>query len=105
MKEGAKVFGELIYDLRKEKGWTVKDLLDKIEYKTEKRVSPAYITRIEVHNEIPSPEFIYDLSETFGVGLGSLMDVAKRNKVEQFRNTLDDKFDKAVGLYRKRKTS
>jgi transcriptional regulator with XRE-family HTH domain len=94
-----KVFGELIKKLRKEKSWTIKDFIEKLG----SDLSQTYITKIEVYGEIPSPEVICKIAGVFNYDENKLLEYAKKNKVERFEKSLEDKYQKAVGLYRTQK--
>ena len=97
-------FGELIQALRREKKWTVKDFIEKIQVKGYKSISPAYVTRIEVHGEIPSPELICIIADLFGYDEETLLTHAKKIKLQRFDRALKQKYEKAAGLYRAQKT-
>ncbi|MFA5880259.1 MAG: helix-turn-helix transcriptional regulator [Candidatus Margulisiibacteriota bacterium] len=94
-----KAFGELIQKLRKEKGWTIKDFIEKLG----SDLSPTYITKIEVYGEIPSPEVICKIADVFNFDEKELLERAKQNKVERFEKSLEEKYQKASGLYRTQK--
>jgi transcriptional regulator with XRE-family HTH domain len=96
-------FGELILLLRKKSDWTVKEFIKKLEEKGQETVSPAYITRIEQYGEIPSPELICRIADVFHYDVEKLLNCAKRSKVEKFDKSLEEKYQKAVGLYRTQK--
>lgn len=92
----SKAFGELIQKLRKEKEWTIKDFIEKLGGE----LSPTYITKIELYREIPSPEVICRIADVFKYDVEKLLDYAKKNKVDRFEKSLEEKYQKAVGLYR-----
>lgn len=92
-------FGELIQRLRREKNWTVKEFIEKLG----EIISPAYMTKIEVHGEIPKPELICKMADVFKYDVNELLECAKQHKVKKFSKTLKDKYDKAFGLYRSQK--
>ena len=96
-------FGELILKLRKDNEWTVKDLIDRLKAKGQEKVSPAYITRIEQYGEIPSPELICRMAEVFRYNEQKLLDCARKIKVREFDQSLQEKYEKAVGFYRTQK--
>lgn len=95
----SKSFGILIQKLRKGKKWTVKEFIEKLEVK----VSPTYITKIEVYGEIPKPELICKMAEVFNYNEQKLLNEAKENKVYRFQEALSEKYKKAVGMYRLQK--
>jgi transcriptional regulator with XRE-family HTH domain len=95
-----KKFGALVQQLRKSKGWTVKELIEKLGG----QVSPAYMTKVEVYGEIPSPELICKIADILGYDQKTLLEVAKENKVDRFEKALEEKYQKAVGMYRMEKS-
>lgn len=96
-------FGELVLTLRKKKDWTVKQFIEKLEEKGGKSISPAYITRVEQYGEIPRPELICIMSDVFGYDQAKMLEFTRKVKVEKFDKTLQEKYEKAVGLYRTQK--
>lgn len=93
-------FGEAVLSLRKDREWTVKDFIERLEAKGVEHLSPAYITRIEQYGEIPKPELILRIADVFQVDQEELLKCARRIKVEKFDKALEDKYQKAIGLYR-----
>jgi len=93
-------FGELIQALRQERGWTVKEFIGKLESRWGKKISPAYITRVEQYGEIPSPDVICLIADIFGYNLDELLNCAKSEKMNKFDKALEEKYQKAVGLFR-----
>jgi transcriptional regulator with XRE-family HTH domain len=91
-----KTFGEKIQAYRRGKGWTVKQFIEKLG----NDLSPSYVTKIEVHGEIPSPELICKIADVFGIKEQELLEDAKEIKVQQFEDGLSKKYQRAVGLYR-----
>ena len=92
-----KELGHLIQKLRKGKNWTVKEFIEKLG---EQQVSPAYMTKVEVYGEIPSPELICKMADVLGGSQKQLLDLAKEHKVFRFEKALEEKYQKAVGMYR-----
>ena len=93
-------FGDLVLQLRKEKDWTVRQLIERLEQKCGKVISPAYITRVEQYGEIPSPELICLLADVFGYDQQAMLAVARTSKVKKFDKGLQEKYEKAAGFYR-----
>jgi transcriptional regulator with XRE-family HTH domain len=89
-------FGELVQQLRKEKGWTVREFIEKL--KGNDGVSPSYITRIEQYDEIPSPEFILKIAEIFNYDAEKLLECAKKIKVQKFDDILTKKYHQALNI-------
>jgi len=103
LEKGSKRFGELIQALRQEKGWTVKEFIGKLKSRWDIKISPAYITRVEQYGEIPSPEFICAIADIFGYDLNKLLSCARQEKLVKFNKTLEEKYQKAAGLFRQGK--
>ena len=93
-------FGETIQELRRDKNWTIKEFIKRLETKGDRKISPAYITRIEQYGEIPSPEVICLMADVLKFDLEKLLECAKRIKVRKFDKNLEEKYQKAVGLHR-----
>jgi len=91
-----KEFGNLIQQLRKQKNWTVKEFIEELDGK----VSPAYMTKVEVYDEIPSPELICKMADVLGYDQQKLLHTAKEHKKNKFEQALDERYQRAVGLYR-----
>lgn len=96
-------FSEIILTSRKLKGWTVKELIAKLEAKGQRSLSPAYITRIEQYGEIPSPELILMFADLFKLNPEKLLASAKKAKVEAFDKSLEEKYEKALKVYDQKK--
>lgn len=94
-----KTFGDIIQECRKQKGWTVREFIEKLGID----LSPAYITKIEIHGEIPSPELICRMADVFGLSEKRLWETAKSNKMESISETMEAKYQKVAGLYRQKK--
>jgi transcriptional regulator with XRE-family HTH domain len=94
-----KTFGEMVQFYRREKGWTVKEFIEKLGGK----LSPTYVTKIEVHGEIPKPEVICKIAGVFGLDEQKLLAAAKELKVQKFEESLEKRYQQAAGLYRLQK--
>jgi HTH-type transcriptional regulator, competence development regulator len=75
-------FYDKLRDLRKLKGFTIRDLADR------SGVSPAYISQLENGNRgIPSPEVLMKLSEGLNTSYSDLMEIAgsleSKNKISE----------------------
>jgi len=102
MRQGGdlKTFGERVRDRRQARGWTIRDLIQKLQARGQKSVSPAYITRVEQYGEIPRPEFICMLADILGDDAKKMLECARNIKVQRFDMNLEEKYQKAAGLYR-----
>ena len=67
-----KIIGEKIQALRKKKGYTQKELSEKLE------ITRVYMGYIEQGRESPSLSLIFRLSDTLGVKLNVLLDLSKK---------------------------
>ena len=84
-------FGDLIRAMREGKGWTIKELIEKLD----DSVSSSYITKIELHGEIPSPMLIEKLADAFGCNAKakqSLRVCAINCKIEQYQESMHEKY-------------
>lgn len=93
-----KLFGETLRKHRKARGLTVKEFLKALGSISGKGIelSPAYITRIEVYNEIPKPEVVCKIAETLGIDVKSFLELAKANKIKQLEQSISRKFKTSV---------
>lgn len=94
-----KTFGEMVQAYRREKGWTVKEFIVRLG----NDVSPAYITKIEVHGETPSPELMCKIAAALDVDIKVLLEAVREEKFEQFRESFDKKYQAGIALYRLQK--
>ncbi len=98
-------FGRLIQRLRRESGWTVKDFIEKLGPIGEenKLLSPSYISKVEIYNEMPQPMVIYRMAEVFGKAPQEFAEIAKEQKKKDFALRLEERFSDDFVLYRKTK--
>ena len=89
-----KTFGETVQAHRKQKGWTVKEFIERLGGD----LSPAYVTKIEVHGEIPSPELICKIAGAFNLDEQELLEAAKQIRVQQFEESLDKRYQRVRQL-------
>lgn len=80
--------GDKVRHYRTKKGWTVIQFIEKLGG----NISPSYVTRIEVYGEIPSPELIQKIAKVFKIDKKELIELAKKEKVEQFETSFDKKY-------------
>lgn len=97
-----RTFGEIIKKERNDRDWSVRDFITKLS-QLGAEVSPTYITKIEVHGEIPKPELICKIAELFALDYTPLLEAAKKNKMRTFEQLLTKKYENAVKLYRTQK--
>jgi transcriptional regulator with XRE-family HTH domain len=80
--------GKILRMARQKKKLTTKQLSDSLD----KHVSISYISQIEVHEEIPSPELLKKLSRALGLEYEAMSLYAKEAKLKQFKKILDRKY-------------
>lgn len=88
-------FGELIYELRAEKEWTVQE----INLKLKKKVSHTYFSKIESSQYIPGATMILQLADIFGESRLFFLNCAFDSKVELFKETLRRKQEAELKRY------
>ncbi|MDH3892840.1 MAG: helix-turn-helix domain-containing protein [candidate division Zixibacteria bacterium] len=98
-------FGKIVKAERVNRGWTVKQFTGKLEPALGKKLSPAYITRIEQYDEIPSPDLLCLIADVLKLDIEKLMVLARATKVRRFDKSLEEKYREAVGLHRVQKKS
>jgi transcriptional regulator with XRE-family HTH domain len=91
--------GEIVRSYRKEKGLSAKEFIELLGG----FVSPAFITKLEVYGEIPSPELICKIADVIECPAEKLLDLAKESKINGYHDSLEKKYKDALGLYRKQK--
>jgi transcriptional regulator with XRE-family HTH domain len=87
-----KSFGKKVQEGRRNNGWTIRKFIEQLGIK----LSPSYITKIEIHGEIPSPELICKIADVLGVDRLDLLETARANKIQSFTEFLEAKYQKAV---------
>ncbi len=55
-------------------------------------ISAAYVTKIEFYGEIPSPTTVFKLCKALGLDAEILLNVAKKEKIEEYKDVLDVKY-------------
>ena len=85
-------FGDKIKIARKQKGLTVKSFIQLLGIK----VSPSYITKIEIHGEIPEPNLIGRIAEVLDLNRNELLEIAKESKIRNFEQTITKKYKQAM---------
>lgn len=95
--------GDLVSGARKLKGWTVKEVIDRL-FQAGKTISPAYITRIEQYGEIPSPDLMPILADILNLDVKKMISCAKQAKLKKMNKDLDEKYSRALSTYQHKKT-
>lgn len=95
-----KSLGEIVRHYRKSNNLSIKEFIEKLPTK----VSPAFMTKLEVYGEVPKPEFICEIAELIGYPAEELLEISKNTKIEHYHKTLEKKYKDALGFYRYQKT-
>ncbi len=98
---GMKTFGEVIAELRKERGLTQKALAAQVKKKDGTAIGLAYINDIE-HDRRgpPAPDFVAQLAAVLGVPLDVLQFYAGRLPAEAPKERRDPSHEQIVAAYR-----
>lgn len=75
-----KSFGYKVQAARKQKGWTSKMFIERLGVD----ISPSYITKIEVHGEIPAPYLIGKIAEVLDLNQQELFELAREEKMRNY---------------------
>lgn len=94
-----KTFSEIIRKARSDKALTVKEFIEQLK-QLGADLSPSYITKIEVHGEIPQPDLVCKIAEILNLDQLTLLEAAKENKIRSYEQVLEKKYETAVKLYR-----
>lgn len=90
--------GALIRLHRKNKGWNVKQFIELLGGS----VSPSFITKVEVYGAIPSPELICKIADVINCPPEKLFHLAKTEKLNEYKKSLDAKYNKVLNEFNKR---
>ena len=77
-------FGTTIRKLRIKNNFGLEELCDLLDY----IISPTYITKIELHGEIPSPGVVLLLADALNYNATRLLNIAKQEKIEAFEKKM-----------------
>jgi chromosome partitioning protein len=80
--------------LRAERGITIRDLAATL------RKSVAYLAKIEVQGEIPTPEFVVDMAQALGANPADLLRLAKESKISSVAREIDREYTVATPAIR-----
>jgi len=84
-------FGRLVRSIRKDKGLSSTELVTQLRANTK-----SYLSRIELHDEIPSAEYISRLARILEYPAKKLFDLAFTIRTQKYREALDIKYKNAV---------
>lgn len=85
-------FGEIIKQYRIKRGWTQLDLIEKLGVD----FSPSYLSKIELHGELPSPEKIMLMAHKLGIDKEYISGVARKEFIDNYREKLDRIYTEAM---------
>ena len=94
-----KSLGELVKAFRKRNNLSIKDFITRLPTK----ISPAFMTKLELYGEIPSMEMVIEIADVIGHDPDELIEIAKTIKIEAYQKTLERKGRDALGFYREQK--
>lgn len=86
MKYGA--FGRYIRKMRIKRKWSSDEFRGVLQY----AFSPAYLTKIELHGEIPSPEMVIKMARALQVHPNKLWQKAMSEKIARYKDGLINAF-------------
>jgi transcriptional regulator with XRE-family HTH domain len=84
-------FGRIIRTERLKRHWTAAELIEKLNGVFKR----AYLVKIEIRAEIPSPRLIIDLARVFDLNADRLWAQAKKEKLERFDKRLEEQYQDA----------
>lgn len=67
-------------------------------------ISPGYLSRIEGRGEIPSADLICQIAFLYEVDPAELLELAKLDQLDTTAQSVDQKHQEALRLYRKRRS-
>jgi transcriptional regulator with XRE-family HTH domain len=85
-------YGQIVQSARRKKELTVKAFIQRLGIK----LSPAYVTKIEIHGEIPTPSLTCKIAEVLDIDLMALVEAAKENKRRMFNELLERKWEEVA---------
>lgn len=85
-------FGSMVRKAREKKEWTVRTFRERLGVK----ISPAYITKIEVKDEIPSPSLTLRIAEVLDIDFEKLVEAAKESRRRMFNEMLNRKWEEIL---------
>lgn len=86
--------GTLIRRLRESKGCLIKTFAKQL------KVSPSYITQIELHGEIPSAKLVKKIAKILKCHELSLMSVAKKEKIKRDQRKISQRYKIKGGSFK-----
>lgn len=81
-------FGDIIKYHRTKNNWTVKQFTKLLG----RDISPSYFTKIEIHENIPSPSLVILIARKLELDPISLLKVARAEKINQMTKVIKKKY-------------
>lgn len=81
-------FACILRKRRKELNLSVKELITKLD----DSISRSYVTKLELHDEIPSKELIKKIALVLEIDENQLLELAKEGKRKQFEKVLSKRY-------------
>lgn len=88
-------FGDIIRDHRLKRGWSQADFIANVGGD----FSRSYLTKIELHGELPSPEMIMKLAHKLGIDKEYIAGVARKEFIDNYREKLDRIYTEAMAKH------
>lgn len=85
-------FGKKVQEARNRLGISSKKFIEKLGVK----ISPSYITKIEIHDEIPSPHLILKIASALNIDSDELLKSAESQIIKRYNDKISKKFRGAV---------
>ena len=81
-------FGDIIKYHRTKNNWTVKQFTKLLG----RDISPSYFTKIEIHENIPSPSLVILLARKLELDPIYLLEIARASKINQMKKVIKKKY-------------
>lgn len=81
--------GTKIRQIRLRKKMTIAQFIKKLRDK----ISPTYVTKIEVYGEIPSPDIICKIADVLDCNRTWLLNLAKEEKIQRFKEKMEKLYE------------
>lgn len=93
--------GERVRLFRKNNGLSAIQFIKMLD----RDLSPAFITKLEVHGDIPSPELICKIADVINYPAENLLKEARESKLKDYHKSLEKKHRDTLAWYRKQKAN
>jgi transcriptional regulator with XRE-family HTH domain len=82
-------FGDIVKVERIARGWTIRDMCDKLGRFGSGTYTPPYICYIESSKKLPSVSLVLKYTQLMGFPEGYLWEIAKKELIENYKKRLD----------------